>query len=165
MSLVPLERDSRPEWRGLTSQKFVGSRRHFNIGETLSNCMLPSLGRKHYEEKFDRPKQYHPHLKVFPEQRNMQSTESLQPNKKLIYVPAQKKSKPFKLKISSNDKSGKTIKFMSSENKMNWKEKEKIEAIREDQKSVLELNQWEHKIRKLLDPFYIPNDNEKEDFE
>jgi len=163
MSLLPLERDSKLDWKGLSSQKFLATRRHFTIGETLSKVQLPSLGRKHYDEKFDRPKHYKSCLKVFPEKRNIESQENLQP-KKLIYVPAQKKSKPFKLKIFANDRTGKTIKFGSSEsNKMNWKDKEKTEAMKEDQKSVLELNQWEHKIRKLLDPFYVPNPNEKDD--
>ena len=162
--LIPLERDSKLQWNGLTSQKFTGSRRHFNYGETLGDFALPSLGRKHYDEKFDRPKPYKSCLKVFPESRNRESHENNQP-KKLIYVPAQKKSKPFKLRMSTIDKSGKTSKFTynNESTKLNWKEKEKIEAMKEDQKSVHELNQWENKIKKLLDPFYIVKANEEND--
>lgn len=157
--LIPLERDSKLQWKGLTSQKFLETRRHFNIGES-TNVSLPSLGRKHYMEKFDRPQAYKSCLKVFPDKRNIESAEYFQ-SKKLIYVPAQKKSKPFKIKMSGN---GKTIKvFTSDSNRMNWKEKEKAEAMKEDMQSVYELNNWEHKIRKLLDPFYIAQPNDEND--
>ena len=162
-TLIPLDPISKLQWNGLASQKFLGTRRHFTIGETLGNTLLPHLQRKHFDDKYDRPKAYKSCLKVFPEKRNKQSMENLQP-KKLIYVPAQKKSKPFKLKMSYNDKTGKTMKVMSTGAKaLNWKEKEKIESVKEDQKSVLELNQWEHKIRKLLDPFYVANQKEDND--
>lgn len=164
---MAFDNNSKLYWKGLSSQKFSGSRRHFNIGESL-NTVLPSLGKKHYEEKYDRPKVYKSSIKVFPDKRNAESHDLLASSapKKLIYVPAQKKFKPFKLKISNNEKYGKTIKVESAESsKMKWKEKERVETMREDQKSVYELNEWEHKIRKLLDPFYVANKNDEENDE
>lgn len=163
-NLIPFDNRSTFNWKGISSQKFLGGRKHFNIGETLDNPFLPSLGKKHFDDRFDKPKAYKASIRLFPNKRNVESDDYNAAPSKLIYVPAQKKFKPFKLKISPFEKTGKSSKLANlGVSKMKWKEKEKLEAIREDQRSVYELNEWEHKIRKLLDPFYVANQNEEID--
>lgn len=156
---IRIETQSKLDWQGLKSLRFPLGRKHFNIGEQSNGPMDPDLGRRHFEEKYDKPLPYKPCLKVYPKVRNIESQENRIGNK-LIYVPAQKRSKPFKIKtynvglMKKNNENNK----LNSSDKLNWKEREKINAYKEDAKSVNELILWEQKILKVFNPLYDNSD-------
>jgi len=105
--LQPLDPTSNPNWPGSASAKFNGSRRHITVQDSIidfSGRPIPILGRKHYDEKYDRPKPFKSSMKLF-DQHNKQSTlhQTLQDKKHYEFKPIAKKPRPER-KHSENSK-------------------------------------------------------------
>ncbi len=133
---------SQQKWSGLSPNRFPTNRKHFLPQGQINSNIQPSFGRRHFHEKYDIPISYKPGLKVFPEHGTCHSFDMYEKgynNKKLIYVPAQKRSKPIKIKLIG-------VKKESGVKNMNWKDKEKIVAHLEDEKTVDDLKRWEKNV-------------------
>lgn len=101
MSFIPLETQSVPSWPGLNPQRFTGGRKHLTAKDTItkdfSGGPLTFLGRKHYEEKYDKPYIPKPTLRIF-ENHNKPSNKQILPNTKKHYSLSMVKNHPPKLR-------------------------------------------------------------------
>ena len=107
--LLPIDPLSKQVWPGLSSAKFTGSRKHITVKDCIKDFTgvpVPSLGRKHYEDKYDVPLRYKPTLKVF-DQHNKETTNmrKLDVKKHYAFQPISKKDRPELKHYSQNPES------------------------------------------------------------
>lgn len=119
----PLETASQPIWPGLLPSKFLGSRRHITVVDSLKDFSLnslPSLGRQHYEEKYDHPKLEKPSLKLFSHHnQRCQQEKVLEVRKHYQFKPSVKpdraENKHFGLKTPSEEEKLRGIRVYKEE--------------------------------------------------